>query len=92
LKDKIVVDGAAEVAQDPLESGEMGLPRGVHVDAHLLGSVGDVEPRESQVLKGVGEAPVGRCVGDRGPVILRELHLSVDRRGAGLAVRHAKLL
>lgn len=81
LKEKIVVDEAAEVAQDPLESGEMGLPRGVHAEAHLLGGVSNVGPRESQVLKGAGEAPVGRCVGDRGPVILRELRLSIDRRG-----------
>jgi hypothetical protein len=31
-------------------------------------------------------------VGDRWPVVLRELHLSVDRRGARLVVRHASLL
>jgi hypothetical protein len=91
-KEKAVVDGAAVVAHDPLESLEMGLPRGVHVEVHPLDSVGDVGPRESQVLKGAGEAPVGRPVGDRGPVVLRELHLSVDRRGAGLAVGHASTL
>jgi hypothetical protein len=35
-----------EVAQDPLESGEMGLPLDVHMHAHLLDGVGDVGPRE----------------------------------------------
>jgi hypothetical protein len=39
---KVIVEGAAEVAQDPLESDKMGLPRGVHVQAHLLDGVGDV--------------------------------------------------
>jgi hypothetical protein len=56
----------------------MGLSRGVHVQAHLLDGVGDVRPGEGQVLEGI--------------VILRELCLSVDRRGAGLAVGHASPL
>jgi hypothetical protein len=44
----------------------MGFPRGVHVKAHLLDIVGDVRPREGQVLKGVDEALVGCHDGDRG--------------------------
>jgi hypothetical protein len=43
-------------------------------------------------LKGAGEAPVGCRIGDRGLVVLRELCLSVNRRGAGLAVEHASPL
>jgi hypothetical protein len=39
-----------------------------------------------------GQAPVRRCVGDRGPIVLRELRLSVDRGGAGLAVGDASPL
>jgi hypothetical protein len=54
----------------------MGLPRGVHIEAHLLGSIGDVRPVEGQLLEG--------RIGNRGPVVLKELHLSVNRRGAGL--------
>jgi hypothetical protein len=81
-----------EVAQDSLQSAEMGLSRGVHVQAHLLDGVGDVGPRDGQVLERAGQALVGRRVGDRGPVVLRELRLSVDRRGAGLAVGHASPL
>ena len=34
--------------QDPFESDEMGLLRGVHVQAHLLDDVGNVGPREGQ--------------------------------------------
>jgi hypothetical protein len=66
---------ATEVAQDPLESGEMALPRGVQLDG-----VGDVDSGEGQVLEGTGQAQVGRRVGDRGHVVLRELRLSVDTR------------
>jgi hypothetical protein len=62
------------------------------MQAHLLNGVGDVGPREGQVLEGTGQAPIGRRVGDRGPVILRELRLSVDKRGAGLAVGNASAL
>jgi hypothetical protein len=75
-----------------LESGEVGLPWGVHVKAHLLDGIGNLRPREYQVLDSVGEAPIGHRVGDRGAVVLRELHLSVDRRGARFAVRHVSPL
>jgi hypothetical protein len=51
-----------EVAQDPLDSGEMGLPRGVYMQAHLLDGVGDVGPREG--LECASQAPVGRRVSD----------------------------
>jgi hypothetical protein len=36
--------GAAEEAKNFLGSDEVGLTRGVHVKAHLLDRVGDVEP------------------------------------------------
>lgn len=36
LKEKVVVEGVAEVAKDPLRSGEVPAPWGVHVKAHLL--------------------------------------------------------
>jgi hypothetical protein len=62
------------------------------MEAHLLDGVGDVGPGEDEVLERAGQAPVGRRVGDRRPVVLRELCLSVDMRGAELAVRHVSLL
>jgi hypothetical protein len=57
----------------------------------LANDVGDVGPG-GQLLEGGGQALVGRSVGNRGPIVLRELRLSVDRRGAGLAVGHASPL
>jgi hypothetical protein len=87
-----VVEGAVEVAQDPLESDEMGLPWGVHMEAHLLGGFGDVGPGEGDVPERAYQALVRRRIDDRGPIILRELCLSVDMHGTGLAVRHASSL
>jgi hypothetical protein len=60
--------------------------------AHLLDGVGDVGPVEGEVRERTGEAPVRRRVSDLGSVVLRELCLSVDRCGAGLAVGHASPL
>jgi hypothetical protein len=40
-----------EVAQDPLKDGQVGLPRGVHMQAHMLEGVGDVGSREGEVLE-----------------------------------------
>ena len=64
----------------------------MHVEPHLLDGVGDVGPGEGQVLEGADQALVGHHVGDRGPVVLRELRLIIDRRGAGLAGGHASPL
>jgi hypothetical protein len=48
----------------------MRLPRGVHMQAHLLNGVGDVRPEEGEVLERTGQALVGRRIGDRGPIVL----------------------
>ena len=58
----------------------------------MLNSVGDVGPREGEVLEGACQAPVRRRISDRGAVVFRELRLGVNRRGAGLAVGHASPL
>jgi hypothetical protein len=60
--------------------------------AHLLNGVGVVGSGESEVLKRAGQAPVRRRVSDRGPIVLRKLRFSIDKRGAGLAVGHASPL
>lgn len=39
-----------EAAKNPLGGGEMGLPQGVHVKAHLIDRVSDVRPSEGEVL------------------------------------------
>jgi hypothetical protein len=67
-KEEAVVEGATMVAQDPLESGEMGLSWGVHMEAHLLDNVGNVGPEEGEVLERAGQARVKHRVGDWGPL------------------------
>ena len=57
--------------------------------AHLLNGVDDVGPKEGEVLECACQAPVRCRVDDRGAIVLRELRLGVNRRGAGLAVGHA---
>jgi hypothetical protein len=42
----------------------------VHMQAHVLDDVGDVRPGEGEVLEHAGQAPVGRCIGSRGAVVL----------------------
>jgi hypothetical protein len=41
-----------------LHSGEMRFPRGVHMQAHLLDHVGDVEASEDEVLQGPDKTPI----------------------------------
>lgn len=65
---------------------------GVHVKAHPLNDVGDVEPRERQVLESTDEAPVGLRIVDRGAIVVEELRLSVNRHGARLASKHTSPL
>jgi hypothetical protein len=98
-----VVEIAMKVAKNPLDDVEVGLSRGVRVNAHLLDCVSDVAPSEGEVLESPGEALVGRHVADRGVVVIGDrtdqgvvvigdLRLSVNRHGAGLVVGHASLL
>ena len=92
MKKDAEVEGALKVAKNLLDIGEVGLPWGAHVKAHLLDRVGDVGPGEGEVLESLDEALVGRHVADWSVVVVGELRLSVDRRGAGLAVGHASPL
>jgi hypothetical protein len=89
-KKQAVVQGALEVPKDALHDREMGLTGVVHVEAHLLDSVGNVEPGEGEVLESPNQAAVDSRVTDGGPHV-GDLGLSVDRCGAGLAVAHATL-
>jgi hypothetical protein len=66
-EEQTIVEGVVEVAHDPLESGDIGLLWGVHVEAHLLDGVGDVGPGEGEVLKGTSEALVRRHISNWGP-------------------------
>jgi hypothetical protein len=76
VKKQPVVDGAPEVAEEALESREVGLSGVVHID--LLHSVGDVRPSEGEVLKGTGKTHVPGGVLDWVTLGLRELRLRVD--------------
>jgi hypothetical protein len=83
-EEKAIVEGAPKVPQNPLDGGEVGLLWCVHMKAHLLNGVGDVGPGEGEILERACQALVRHRVGDREPVVLRELHLSINTRGAGL--------
>lgn len=58
------------------------------MQAHSLNDVGDVEPRERRVLESTNEAPVDLRIVDRDVIVVEELRLSVNRRGAELASKH----
>jgi hypothetical protein len=87
-----MVDGALKVPKDALHSREMGLTGVVHVEAHLLDHIGNVGLDKGEVLECPSQAAVGSRVADKGPHAGGDLGLSVDRRGAELAVAHASTL
>ena len=51
---KAEVEGTPEIPQDSLHGGEVRLTEVVHVKAHLLDGVGDVEAGEGEVLESPG--------------------------------------
>jgi hypothetical protein len=91
-KKQAVVEGALEVPKDALHDRVMGLTGVVYVEAHLLDCVGNVGPGEGEVLESPNQVAVGSQVADGGPHVGGDLGLSVDRRGAGLAVARAGTL
>src|SRR6185295_6289345 len=60
----------------------------MHVETDLLNSVGEVRPGEGEVLQSTGQTPVGSRISHRITQISRQLRLSVDWSGAGLAISH----
>jgi hypothetical protein len=82
-----VVNSALEVTEDALHGREMGLTGILHVESHLLNHVGDVRPGEDEELESPGQAVVGSWVTDGYPHVRGNLRLSVDRRGAGFALK-----
>src|SRR6185436_4413837 len=53
-----------------------------------LNSVGEVRPGEGEVLQSASQTPVGSRISHRITQISRQLRLSVDMSGAGLAISH----
>ena len=88
MKKQLVVYSALEVAEEALESHEVGLPGVVHMETDLLHGVGDVRPGKVEVLKSTSKTPVPGGVLDWVTLGLGELRLRVDWGGAGLAVNH----
>ena len=88
MEEQAVVNCATEVAEEPLQSSEVWLPGIMHVETDLLNGIGDVWPGEGEVLQGTGQTPVGSMISHRSTQISRQLRLSVDRSGAGLAISH----
>jgi hypothetical protein len=64
----------------------------VHVEAHLLDRVGNVGPGEGEILESPSQTVIGNRVADGGLHVRGDLGLSVDQRGAGLAVTHGSTL
>ena len=86
------VQSASNISQNLLESGQMRLPRIMHMKTDLLDSICDVWTGEGQVLQCAGStAEVGR-ISYRNTTIRRELGICINRRGTRLAVRHASSL
>ena len=48
----------------------------------------EIRPGEGEILQGTGEAPVGSWISHGITQISRQLHLSIDRSGARLAISH----
>jgi hypothetical protein len=92
VKKQAVVESALEVPKDALRSREMGRTGVMHVETHLLDSVGNIGPDEGEVLERPNQATIGSRVAEGGPHVGGDLGLSVDRHGAGLAVPHASTL
>jgi hypothetical protein len=88
VEEEPVVDRAPEVAEEPLESGEMWHPGIMHMETYLLNCIGDIRPGEGNVLQGTGQTPVGSQISNGGALRLGLLALSVNRGGTGLAVSH----
>jgi len=66
VKEEAEVDGAAEVAKVPLESGEVWLPGIMHVETYLLNCIADVRPGEGEVPKCTSKTPICSGIGHWG--------------------------
>ena len=64
----------------------------MHMETYLLNSVGEVRPGEGEVLQGPSKTPLGSRISHESTQISRQLCLSVDRSGAGLAISHSSPL
>src|SRR6185503_19617071 len=60
----------------------------MQMETDLLNSIGEIRPGEGEVLQSAGQTPVCSRIIHRITQISRQLCLSVDWSGAGLAISH----
>ena len=82
------VHGAADILKDPLHRGLVSVAWSMHMEAHLLNSILQLRPGESEVLESTNNGPVERSIRGRRTISGRELGLRIDRRSRGFAVKH----
>jgi hypothetical protein len=92
LEKEAEVGCAPEVLRDPLHSGEMWLPQGMHMEARLLEDVGVVRAGEDEVLHDPDDTPIAGRISHWRAVEGGDLALRVHRSHAGLTIRHASML
>lgn len=80
---------ATHVPKHTLDQPEVTLTRIVHVEADLLDGVGDLRPRDRQVLERAGNTVIGRGIINAWSIGGRQFALGVDRRGRWAAGVHA---
>jgi hypothetical protein len=66
---------ATKVAEETLESCEVGLPRIMHMKAQLLNCIGDVRPGEGEVLKSTSKTSICGGIGHWRTLCLGQLAL-----------------
>ena len=88
MKNQAEANNATDVAEETLQCSKVRLPGIMHVKTDLLNGIGEIRPGESEVLQSASQTPVGSRISHRITQISRQLRLSVDRSGAGLAISH----
>ena len=83
---------AADVAENPLHKGPMGVTRGVHMETQLLDNILKIWPSESQILKSTDNGLVERSIRRGRALESRNLGLCVNRSSDRVTVEHAGTL
>ena len=86
MKNQAEANSATDVPEETLQRSKVRLPGIMHVKTDLLNGIGEIRSGEGQVLQSASQTPVGSRISHRITQISRQLRLSVDRSGAGLAI------
>lgn len=82
----------AEVSKDALDHVIVHVTWRVHVQTHLVDCIGNLRPRECEILKGASDAAVERSIREWLSITGRCFWLRVDWSGRRFAVGHAGAL